>query len=183
MGLTWREALDQLLELLTVAARERRGVGGREGEDVLQLRQHLRRAPLGLLAAGVVHAQRRHLVRQLVGFLLQLPAAHKTSSVKTQQEKNGSTAGRGGRFLPEGAGKVPDGAMAAGDAQGLGVQHGGGDGALLADGESQQGAEDGVDGGGREVVEVQPSREKLGLDVVHTKIVWERQTSSRRSRK
>lgn len=51
---------------------------------------------------------------------------------------------------------MPDGAMAARDAQRLGVEHGCGDGALLADGQSQKGAEDGVDGGGWEVIEIQP---------------------------
>lgn len=55
-------------------------------------------------------------------------------------------------FLPEGAGKVPHGPMATCDAQRLGVEHGCGDGALLTDGESQKGAEDGVDGGGWKVI-------------------------------
>lgn len=51
---------------------------------------------------------------------------------------------------------MPDGTMATCDAQRLGVEHGCGDGALLADGQSQKGAEDGVDGGGWEVIEIQP---------------------------
>lgn len=59
-------------------------------------------------------------------------------------------------FLPEGAGQMPDGTMATCDAQRLGVEHGCGDGALLASGKSQEGAEDGVDGGGWEMIQIQP---------------------------
>lgn len=75
-------------------------------------------------------------------------------------------------FLPEGAGEMPHGTMATCDAQRLGVEHGRGDGAVLTDGESQKRAEDGVDGGGRKVIEIQPGWEKLWLDIFHRKVVW-----------
>lgn len=55
-------------------------------------------------------------------------------------------------FLPEGAGEMPYGTMATCDAQRLGVEHGCGDGALLTHGESQEWAEDSVDGGRWEVI-------------------------------
>lgn len=81
---TLGEVLNQLLKLFTVAAWERRGVGCLEGENVLQLRQNLPRALLGLVGTGIVDAQRSHFVYQLVGFLFQLPATHKMSSINTR---------------------------------------------------------------------------------------------------